>query len=138
MLVTQQTERGEENKYKTEFHTAKVVYKMENDLEVKFKELQNKLSIQFDGDLDVQGIIYLVGVQELGQGPKKYSKKEKMDLMHVAVCAILEPYGYFEYIGKDKDGWLHFEDKQKLPQLSNSQQLKLIKQGLIDYFERTA
>jgi hypothetical protein len=109
---------------------------MENDLEVKFKELQNKLSIQFDGDLDVQGIIYLVGVQELGQGPKKYSKKEKMDLMHVAVCAILEPYGYFEYIGKDKDGWLHFEDKQKLPQLSNSQQLKLIKQGLIDYFER--
>ncbi|MDB2364101.1 hypothetical protein N9V83_03640 [Flavobacteriales bacterium] len=111
---------------------------MENDLEVKFKELQNKLSIQFDGDLDVQGIIYLVGVQELGQGPKKYSKKEKMDLMHVAVCAILEPYGYFEYIGKDKDGWLHFEDKQKLPQLSNSQQLKLIKQGLIDYFERTA
>ena len=111
---------------------------MENDLEVKFKELQNKLSIQFDGDLDVQGIIYLVGVQELGQGPKKYSKKEKMDLMHVAVCAILEPYGYFEYIGKDKDGWLHFEDKQKLPQLSNSQQLKLIKQGLIDYFERIA
>ena len=111
---------------------------MENDLEVKFKELQNKLSIQFDGDLDVQGIIYLVGVQELGQGPKKYSKKEKMDLMHVAVCAILEPYGYFEYIGKDKDGWLHFEDKQKLPQLSNSQQLKLIKQGLIDYIERTA
>ena len=111
---------------------------MENDLEVKFKELQNKLSIQFDGDLDVQGIIYLVGVQELGQGPKKYSKKEKMDLMHVAVCAILEPYGYFEYIGKDKDGWLHFEDKQKLPQLSNSQQLKLIKQGLIDYFERMA
>jgi hypothetical protein len=111
---------------------------MENDLEVKFKELQNKLSIQFDGDVDVQGIIYLVGVQELGQGPKKYSKKEKMDLMHVAVCAILEPYGYFEYIGKDKDGWLHFEDKQKLPQLSNSQQLKLIKQGLIDYFERTA
>ena len=110
---------------------------MENDLEVKFKELQNKLSIQFDGDLDVQGIIYLVGVQELGQGPKKYSKKEKMDLMHVAVCAILEPYGYFEYIGKDKDGWLHFEDKQKLPQLTNSQQLKLIKQGLIDYFERT-
>ena len=109
---------------------------MENDLEVKFKELQNKLSIQFDGDLDVQRIIYLVGVQELGQGPKKYSKKEKMDLMHVAVCAILEPYGYFEYIGKDKDGWLHFEDKQKLPQLSNSQQLKLIKQGLIDYFER--
>ena len=109
---------------------------MENDLEVKFKELQNKLSIQFDGDLDVQGIIYLVGVKELGQGPKKYSKKEKMDLMHVAVCAILEPYGYFEYIGKDKDGWLHFEDKQKLPQLSNSQQLKLIKQGLIDYFER--
>lgn len=109
---------------------------MENDLEVKFKELQNKLSIQFDGDVDVQGIIYLVGVQELGQGPKKYSKKEKMDLMHVAVCAILEPYGYFEYIGKDKDGWLHFEDKQKLPQLSNSQQLKLIKQGLIDYFER--
>ncbi|MDC3220278.1 hypothetical protein OAT71_00535 [Flavobacteriales bacterium] len=111
---------------------------MENDLEVKFKELQNKLSIQFDGDLDVQGIIYLVGVQELGQGPKKYSKKEKMDLMHVAVCAILEPYGYFEYMGKDKDGWLHFEDKQKLPQLSNSQQLKLIKQGLIDYFERIA
>lgn len=111
---------------------------MENDLEVKFKELQNKLSIQFDGDVDVQGIIYLVGVQELGQGPKKYSKKEKMDLMHVAVCAILEPYGYFEYIGKDKDGWLHFEDKQKLPQLSNSQQLKLIKQGLIDYFERMA
>lgn len=111
---------------------------MEISLEDKFKELQKKLCIQFDADLDVQGIIYLIGVQELGQGPKKYSKKEKMDIMHVAVCSILEPYGYYEYIGKDADGWLHFEDKNLLPKLSSGQQLKLIKQGIVDYFEREA
>lgn len=108
---------------------------MDKELEEKYKDIQNQMSVQFDADLDVQGLLYLIGVQELGQGPKEFSKKEKMDLMHIAICSILEPYGYYEFVGKDKDGWLHFEDKNKLPQLNNSQQLKLIKQGIVDYFE---
>jgi len=47
---------------------------------------------------DLQSILYLIGIQELGRWDpeKNFSKEEKQDLMHVAVCTLLEEDGYFE------------------------------------------
>ena len=57
---------------------------------------------------DLQTILFLIGVQELGRIPKeKFTKEEKRDLMHVAVCTLLEKDGYFEFEGRDQDGWQH-------------------------------
>ena len=65
-----------------------------------------KLSNQFaDGDtLDLDAIIYLIGFQELGQLDKKFKKDHKLDLMHIAICKLLTPYGYYEFDFVDEDG----------------------------------
>src|SRR5690554_217007 len=90
---------------------------MDYAVEIKFKELLAELDKTFGGGLDVQSILFLIGVQELGKGHKNFSKREKTELMHVAVCTVLEPYGYYKTIGRDEDNWPHFEFLKELPPL---------------------
>lgn len=84
---------------------------------------------------DVSTIVYLIGVQELGQNRTKFNKDQKLDLMHVGVCTILEPFGYYKYLGRDSDGWPHFETTEKLPHLSAGQQQLFLKEAIVMYFE---
>jgi hypothetical protein len=107
---------------------------VDSDLESNFKEVVKKLTIQFGEDLDMQGILFLIGVQELGKGPVKLSKNGKLDVLHIAICTLLAPYGFYEYEGLDKDGWPHWKANEKLPPLKPGQQLYLMKQAVVDYF----
>jgi hypothetical protein len=86
--------------------------------------------------MDLQGVLFLMGVQELGQGYKKYTKAEKGDLMHIATCKLLSQYGYYLLKGLDEEGWPHWELVQKLPPLSLREQDLLLKQAVIEYFDR--
>jgi hypothetical protein len=105
-------------------------------LKEKWLELLDKLNKQFDNDLDLQGVIFLIGVQELGKGFMKFSKAEKQDLMHIATCKLLSMYGYYVLKGIDDEGWPHWELINKLPPLSLKEQDFLLKQAVIEYFER--
>ncbi len=95
-----------------------------------------KLSAQFaDGDkLELDAIIYLVGVQELGQLNRSFKKDEKLNLMHIAICRLLEPYGYYEFEFFDDDGWPHYKVKEQLPPLKAGEQSVLMKEALVNYF----
>ena len=98
--------------------------------------LVNKLSKQFaDGDeLDLDAIIYLIGVQELGKPHKSFKKNEKLDLMHIAICKLLEPYGYYKFSHFDEESWPHYEVVEKLPNLKAGEQSVLMKEAIVDYF----
>ena len=48
-------------------------------------------------------ILFLIGIQELGMPKPKFTKDEKVDLMHIAICKLLEPYGYYEFSHLDDD-----------------------------------
>lgn len=108
----------------------------DEQLKERWELLQQKLSEQFaDGDLlDLDAIIYLVGVQELGQPHKKFKKDHKIDLMHIAICSLLEPYGYYEFDFFDDDGWPHFKTTEKLPNLKAGEQSVLMKEAIVNYF----
>lgn len=106
------------------------------ELNEKWEVLTKKLNSRFNDDLDVQAIIFLIGLQELGKGFQKYKKDEKLNIMHVAICTLLEPFGFYEFEGKDKDGWPHWKTLEKLPSLKSGEQLNLMKQAIIDYFEK--
>ncbi len=108
---------------------------MDLELEKNFELVSKKLATQFGDDIDLQAILFLIGVQELGKGKIKLSKNEKLDVMHIAICTLLTPYGYYKYEGLDKDGWPHWEVNEKLPPLKPSQQQLLMKQAIIDYFK---
>src|SRR5688572_6596501 len=61
------------------------------------------------GDLpDLNAVLFLIGMQEVGRTQQKYTKEEKQDLMHVAICHLLSEEGYFEFLGMDEDGWPHW------------------------------
>ena len=105
-------------------------------LKERFDALVVKLSDQFsDGDpLDMEGMIYLVGVQELGKLHRKFKKDEKINLMHIAICRLLEPYGYYEFSHFDEEGWPHYKVIDELPHLRSGEQSILMKEALVNYF----
>ena len=108
----------------------------DTQLKDRWEILVKKLSSQFaDSDpLELDAIIYLVGVQELGQIHKTYKKDEKLNLMHIAICRLLEPYGYYEFDFFDEDGWPHYTIKEELPPLKAGEQSVLMKDALVTYF----
>jgi hypothetical protein len=85
---------------------------------------------------DLNGVLFLIGVQELGQGSKIFSKEEKQDLLHIAICKVLSLAGYYELEGLDKDGWPHWKAIKKLPHFDLLEQEKLLKMLVIEYFEK--
>ena len=85
---------------------------------------------------DLNGVLFIIGVQELGKGVKHFSKEEKQDLMHIAICKVLSLSGYYELEGIDKDGWPHWTLVKKLPHFDLLEQEKLLKMHVFEYFEK--
>jgi hypothetical protein len=108
----------------------------DEELKKRWKMLVDKLSLRFaDGaSLDLDGIIYLIGVQELGQLHRRFKKDEKLNLMHIAICRLLSPYGYYELDFVDEEGWPHYKTKEKLPNLKAGEQSILMKEAVVNYF----
>jgi hypothetical protein len=105
------------------------------ELKVNWDYLVHEFSSRFaDGDeMDLDGILFLIGVQEVSNGQKRFKKDEKIQLMHVAICRVLEPYGYYKFIGLDDDGWPHYDVLQSLPMLKTSEQSVLMKEAVVLY-----
>jgi len=107
---------------------------MDSEISIKFNSLLKKLEKRFGKDLDIPAILFVIGINELGLIQKKFNKKEKIDLMHVAVCTLLEPYGHYNYLGKDADKWPHFELAKNIPPLSINEQEELLTIAILNYF----
>ncbi len=108
----------------------------DQQLKERWEKLVNLLSNQFSQgeDLDLDAIIYLIGVQELGKVHQKYKKDEKLNLMHIAICRLLEPYGFYEFDYFDDEGWPHYTIKEQLPTLKAGEQSVLMKEAIVNYF----
>ncbi len=85
---------------------------------------------------DLNAVIFLIGVQELGKGSQNFSKEEKQDLMHIGICKVLSLSGYYELEGLDEDGWPHWKMRKKLPHFDLLEQERLLKMHVIEYFEK--
>jgi hypothetical protein len=109
---------------------------MEN-FEERWKNVETLLLERFDKLPDMEGILFLIGINELGQMPKrkKWSKEQKQDLMHIAVCTLLSQDGYFVMLGRDGDGWPHFENIQPVPATDLQTQEQLLKECVVKYFD---
>lgn len=108
---------------------------MDHDVELRFQKVKQELEKTFGEGMDVQSILFLIGVNELGFGYRDFSKSEKTDVLHVAVCSILMPLGFYEFKGRDEEEWPHFELLKELPPLNDREQQHLIKEAIMDYFK---
>jgi hypothetical protein len=108
----------------------------DEQLKQRWEKVVTHLSNQFaeGSTLDLDAIIYLIGVQELGKVHQKFPKDEKLNLMHIAICRLLEPYGFYEFDYVDKEGWPHYRVKEELPPLKAGEQSVLMKEAIVNYF----
>lgn len=113
------------------------MYKKDLDLQRKWVKLMSELT-QTIGKRpkDLNSTLFLIGVQELGKGRQNFSKEEKQDLMHIAICKVLSYAGYYELEGLDEEGWPHWKVIKKLPRFDLLDQEKLLKMHVIEYFEK--
>ena len=102
--------------------------------EKEWKNLINKLKSDFNKTPDVNAILYLIGIQELGAGIKDFTKEEKQDLLHIATCKILSFTGYYELEHVDEEGWPVWVNIKKLPTLSTNEQEGFLKYHILEYF----
>lgn len=84
---------------------------------------------------DLDAVLFLIGIQELGRMQEKFSKEEKQDLMHIAVCSLLSAEGYYEFEGRDADGWPHYKSLRPLDVEGAQAQGRLLKIKVIEYFK---
>ena len=91
-------------------------------------------SFQTDKNPPIETLLFLIGIQELGSGKQKYSKDDKVNLIHIAVCRLLEPFGYYKFTHYE-DGWPHYDKLDDLPELKPNEQSLLMKKAIIQYFE---
>jgi hypothetical protein len=108
----------------------------DEQLKNRWEQVVTFLSNKFaEGEvLDLDAIIYIIGIQELGKFHQLFKKDEKVNLMHIAICRLLEPYGYYEFDYFDQEGWPHYKVKEALPTLKAGEQTVLMKEAIVNYF----
>lgn len=106
-----------------------------DDLQQRWWNLEAKLVERFGKKPDMETILFLIGLQLSGNPKPKYSKEQKQDLMHIAVCTLLSPSGYYELEGTDDDGWPHFKQLKAMPSLNLPEQENFLKDHVLLYFE---
>ena len=107
----------------------------QDGLENQWKKVLDYVSNSFGEVEDLKDVVFLIGVQELGLGFRNFSKDEKVDVMHIGVCCLLGQYGYYEILGRDEDGWPHWQATVSLPELTDNDRELLLKRAIIKYFE---
>lgn len=113
-----------------------MVYKKDLDLERTWNQALVRLGeVLGKKPKDLNAVLFLIGVQELGQGAKSFDKEEKQDLMHIAVCKLLSFAGYYELEGLDEAGWPHWKSIKDLPHFDLLEQEKLLKIKALEYFK---
>jgi hypothetical protein len=105
------------------------------DLQQRWWNLETKLVERFGKKPDLETILFLIGIQEFGDIKEKFTKEQKQDLMHIAVCSLLSHSGYYELEGVDTDGWPHFKQLKAMPDMNAFEQENFLKDHVLLYFE---
>jgi hypothetical protein len=108
---------------------------VKDDIQSRWWALEEKLIARFGKKPDMEAILFLIGIQEIGDFQTKFSKEQKQDLMHVAVCSLLSPSGYYELDRVDEEGWPHFRQIRALPVLNLKDQENFMRDHILLYFE---
>jgi len=111
------------------------VMNFSDDLQSRWWKLEEKLMGRFEKKPDVESILFLIGIQELGDIRKKFTKEQKQDLMHLAICTILMPSGFYELSEVDGDGWPHFVQLKPMPDMNPIEQEAFLKDHILLYFQ---
>ncbi len=110
---------------------------MDQNRATRWNQLEAVLAERFGKTPDMEAILFLIGINEYrGRIPSiKFSKEQKQDLMHIAVCSLLSQSGFYELQGYDEEGWPHYKELDTVKTTSMAEQEDLLKEHILNYFE---
>lgn len=109
---------------------------MQDDIQTRWWSLEEKLMQRFEKKPDLEAILFLIGMQEFGEIRQKFTKEQKQDLMHIAVCSLLAQSGYYELEKIDSDGWPHYRQLKPMPEMNMIEQEFFLKDHILLYFQQ--
>lgn len=107
-----------------------------DDLQQRWWNLEAQLAERFGKKPDMETILFLIGIQEFGEIREKFTKEQKQDLMHIAVCSLMAHSGFYELESVDADGWPHYKQLKPMPDMSMMEQENFLKDHILLYFEQ--
>ena len=80
-------------------------------LKERWEQLLRLLTDQFSetDEIEIEGVLYLIGLQELGKIHQRFKKDDNINIIHIGICTVLEPFGYYAFDFYDEEGWPHFK-----------------------------
>ena len=108
----------------------------QDDLQQRWWNLETRLVERFGKKPDMEAVLFQIGIQEFGDIKDKFTKEQKQDLMHIAICSLLSSSGFYELDGVDEDGWPHFRQLKIMPDMNPVEQENFIKDHVLLYFEK--
>lgn len=106
----------------------------DEDLDVRWYRLLTRLRTRLGRRPDLNALLFLIGIQELGQGLGEFTKEQKQDLMHIAMCRLLSQSGYYELESVDAEGWPHYRNLRPLEFGTLRDQERLLRWHIVEYF----
>ena len=109
----------------------------EKELSIKDKwfKIRELIETVFKKTPDISAILYIIGMRELGKAQTKFSKEEKVRLMHIATCRVLSTSGHYELTGIDSKEWPVWKLVEKLPNQDLMEQEMYLRHHIVNYFE---
>jgi hypothetical protein len=101
-----------------------------------WKDLCERLTVMFGIDVDLNGVLFLVGIRERGLTFQKFTKEEKLNLINLGSCTLYKEMGLVELNGIDQEGWPVFRQKTPIPAIEEELKLKTLQDCAIRYFKR--
>ena len=105
-------------------------------LEARWARLQAWLQERFGRDTGIEAILFLIGIQSRGRGfEPRLQKEAKQELIMEGTYGAFEKLGFYERVGMDESGAWIWERTVEVPKLSVDDQEKLLRLGILAYFE---
>jgi hypothetical protein len=111
------------------------VFDMDETTKMKWYKIVFALKKDFGKKPDLNGLLFLIGMREFGQ-TREFSKDEKMDLMHIATCALMSLEGYYELEQYDEEQWPHYKQLKQLPYGDLFKQETFLRKLIVKYFDK--
>ena len=122
----------------TETLTSQVDYSLESPLlRERWTKLQLWTKQRFGKKADMEAILFLVGIQELGHGlPPDLDKTNKEQIVVEGAYCVLETLGYYDRVGIERNGHWIWEPITNLPQdIDKKAEENLLRHAVLRYFD---
>lgn len=108
----------------------------EAEFTARWEALVAELHARFGRRPDLNALLLLIGVQELGQGVAEFTKEQKQDLMHIATCKLFSLSGHYTLERVDEEGWPHYRLVTPVPMANLKEQERMLKWHMLEYFDQ--